>query len=219
MRPERPDEVARREALAAHVGEIAACRRCPSMIGPPVPPPPVLSRIYLVGQAPGPREASRGRPFAWTAGKQLFRWFSSIGVDEATFRACVYMSATARCFPGKAPSGGDRTPSREEIATCGSFRARELELLQPTLILPVGRLAIKLFLGDLPLDEAVGTTFEREGRTIIALPHPSGVSTWFKRDPGASLTRQALEHIAAHPTWRETFPVAQRDEQRPRVLE
>jgi uracil-DNA glycosylase len=175
------------------------------MVGPPVPPPPVVSPIYLVGQAPGPHEASLGRPFAWTAGRTLFKWFATLGVDEPTFRARVYMAAVCRCFPGKASSGGDRVPSADEIANCSTWRARELELLDPTLIVPVGRLAIGLFLGNLPLVEVIGRTLSHDGRDVIALPHPSGVSTWFKTEPGASLTRQALARIGEHPAWQATF--------------
>lgn len=54
-------------------GELDGCRLCPKMIGPVVHGPPVLSKVILVGQAPGPREGSFGRPFAWTAGRTLFR--------------------------------------------------------------------------------------------------------------------------------------------------
>lgn len=175
------------------------------MVGTPVAPPPVVSRIYLVGQAPGPREASLGRPFAWTAGRTLFSWFATLGVDEATFRERVFMAATCRCFPGKASSGGDRVPSAVEIAACSRWRDRELELLEPELIVPIGRLAISLFLGDAPLTEAIGAVSRWQGRDVIALPHPSGVSTWFKREPGKALTRRALEHLGAHPTWVRTF--------------
>ena len=40
---------------------------------------------------------------------------------------------------------------------------------------------------------------------VVALPHPSGLSTWWKTEPGASLTEAALERLADHPTWRATF--------------
>src|ERR1700679_1500444 len=87
--------------------ELDGCTACPNMIRPVVHGPAVASRVMLVGQAPGPREGSFGRPFAWTAGKTMFRWFEeSLGVDEATFRANVYIAAVARCFPGKASGGG-----------------------------------------------------------------------------------------------------------------
>jgi hypothetical protein len=59
----------RTEALLARVhADLDACRACPNMIGPVVHGPPVVSRVLLLGQAPGPDEGGIGRPFAWTAG-------------------------------------------------------------------------------------------------------------------------------------------------------
>ncbi len=57
---------------------------------------------------PVTRNRAWAAPFAWTAGRQLFKWFASLGLDEATFRSRVYMAAVCRCFPGKRPTGGDR---------------------------------------------------------------------------------------------------------------
>ena len=93
--------------------ELGACTLCEKMIGPVVHGPPVASRILLVGQAPGPREGSFGKPFAWTAGRTLFRWFEeSIGCDEETFRARVYMAAVARCFPASRRAAAIAAPTR-----------------------------------------------------------------------------------------------------------
>ena len=61
-------------ALSAHLQALANCRRCPAMHKPVVVGRPVPSRILLIGQAPGGKEPVLGRPFAWTAGKTLFRW-------------------------------------------------------------------------------------------------------------------------------------------------
>ena len=70
----------------------------------------------LIGQAPGPREGTFGRPFAWTAGKTMFRWFAeSLGVDEETFRARVYIAAVARCFPARRAAAGTGGPTRTRI--------------------------------------------------------------------------------------------------------
>ena len=72
---------------------------------------PVVSKVLLVGQAPGDKEPKLGRPFAWTAGRTLFRWFEeACGFDELVFRRSIYMAAVCRCFPGKKPRGGDRVP-------------------------------------------------------------------------------------------------------------
>ncbi|HKY38897.1 MAG TPA: uracil-DNA glycosylase family protein [Polyangiaceae bacterium] len=202
----------RRAKLAVivdHQRALRACRKCPDMQGPVVVGPPLLSKVLLVGQAPGDKEPALGRPFAWTAGKQLFKWFALLGVDETTFRAKVYMAATCRCFPGKKQQGGDRVPSPEEVERCGPWLEREIELLRPELIVPVGRLAIEQFLPARPLVEQIGSvqrvTRGRRRVDVIPLPHPSGASTWPRTEPGKSLTERALLLLSRHQAWRTTF--------------
>ena len=102
----------------------------------PVSGGPVLSRVMLVGQAPGVKEPVLGRPFAWTAGKAMFKWFEQeTGVTEMEFRQTVYMAAVCRCFPGKNSQGGDRVPSREEVALCGEWLRAEIAILKPGLVI------------------------------------------------------------------------------------
>ncbi len=191
--------------LEEHQKQLAACARCPDMGKPVVMGRAVVSPVLLVGQAPGDKEPIAGKPFAWTAGKNLFKWFASLGVDEETFRDNVYMAAVCRCFPGKNPKGGDRVPSDVEIERCAPWLERELEICRPELIIPVGKLAIARFLPDLPLSEAVGKvhawTHERRTIDVIPLPHPSGASTWYPVEPGKTLTRRALALLGAHPAW------------------
>ena len=192
--------------IEAHQSALRACRLCPNMHRPPIVGTALRSRVLLVGQAPGDKEPALGRPFAWTAGKQLFKWFLPLGLDEAQFRARVYIAAVCRCFPGKNPKGGDRVPNPEEIDNCSPWLEREIELLRPSLIVPVGRVAIERFLPPRPLVEQIGVArvIER-GKSridVIALPHPSGASTWPRAEPGKTLTARALELIGAHPAWR-----------------
>ncbi len=205
------------QAIAAHIEELKKCHQCPLMIGPVVTHRPVLSKVYLIGQAPGPREGGFGRPFAWTAGKTLFRWFSTIGLDEEQFRSLTYMSAVCRCFPGKASGGGDRVPSQSEIQNCQGWMAREFEILQPTLVIPVGRLAIEIALGKAQLVELIGRDFKKTlfgvHCDVIPLPHPSGASTWFKREPGITLLQEALAQIAKHPAWQDLLTSKAKAEQ------
>lgn len=181
------------------------------MIGPVVHGPPVLSRVYLLGQAPGPREGSLGRPFAWTAGRTLFKWLEeATGASEERVRSRVYIAAVARCFPGKAKGGGDRRPAPDEIERCKVHLERELEILEPELVLPVGTLAIEQVLGHKgPLVEVIGTErrahyFGREV-DVIALPHPSGASTWHRTEPGKTLLAEALALISEHPAMRRAL--------------
>jgi uracil-DNA glycosylase len=200
----------RRLALVKqHQAALRACRRCDGMHKPVVVGPLLLSKILLVGQAPGDKEPAIGRPFAWTAGKQLFKWFATLGVEETEFRERVYMAATCRCFPGKNPRGGDRVPSEAEVEQCRPWLEREIELLEPELIIPIGRLAIEQFLPARPLVEHIGkaSSIER-GRLrmdVIPLPHPSGASTWPRSEPGKTLTARALRLLGRHDAWRTTF--------------
>jgi uracil-DNA glycosylase len=196
------------QSLRVLHAELDACRACPKVVGPVVHGPPVVSRVMLVGQAPGPREGSFGRPFAWTAGRTLFRWFDdALGIDEATFRARVYIAAVARCFPGKAAGGGDRRPDAQEIERCQPWLAGEVAILQPELVIAVGTLAIERVLGlKAPLTELVGTARRSSwyGRDldVVALPHPSGASPWHKMEPGKTLLGKALRTLARHPAMR-----------------
>jgi uracil-DNA glycosylase len=199
-------------ALRAVQRELAAFQ--PPGFGPPVHGPPVLSGVFLLGQAPGPHEARLGRPFAWTAGKTLFRWLrEATGADEEAVRARVYISAVARCFPGKAKGGGDRVPTEAEIALWRPFVAREVAILQPRLVVPIGRLAIGEVLGERPLAETIGRAFEVTwhgvATEVVPLPHPSGASTWYKVEPGKTLLGQALARLARHPEVRRTFAGAE----------
>jgi len=164
---------------------------------------PTISRVLLVGQAPGPREGMLGRPFAWTAGKTLFRWMAQVGLGEGEFRGRVYMAAVCRCFPGKNPAGGDRVPSDLEIASCAPWLDAEIKILKPSLVLPVGRLAIAQFTDFENLTDVVGT-IRRVTRAgvefdLLALPHPSGASTWHRKEPGLTLLTRALELLDDHP--------------------
>lgn len=170
---------------------------------PPVSGGAVVSKIILVGQAPGVREPVVGKPFAWTAGKTLFHWFEeATGLDEGAVRAKIYFAAVCRCFPGKAPGGSDRVPNPQEIANCSSWLEREIEILQPALVIPVGKLAIAQFIEVDKLDQVIGRRFRprRAGRAfdLIPLPHPSGASPWHRISPGRELLGQALQLIVRH---------------------
>ena len=197
-----------RDALRAHVAELHACRKCPRMASAPVSGPAVRSEVLLVGQAPGVREPQLGRPFAWTAGKTLFRWFEeSCGFGEDIFRARIYMAAVCRCFPGKHPKGsGDRVPDDVEIANCAPWLEREIALLRPKLVIPVGKLAIGQFVEANTLAEVIGRVLplERAGVKfdLIALPHPSGASTWHRMERGKTLLRKALRLLGNDETLR-----------------
>jgi uracil-DNA glycosylase len=87
---------------------------------------------------------------------------------------------------------------------------REVRILGPRLVVPVGRLAIGEVLGTAePLAGVVGRIFRARYHGVevdaIPLPHPSGASTWFKLEPGRTLLARALDLLAAHPEVARTF--------------
>jgi uracil-DNA glycosylase len=197
----------REQLMHAHRVALSNCTNCPEMIGPVVSGNPVLSKILLMGQAPGDKEGVFGKPFAWTAGKTLFKWFERIGIDEQTFRQRVYIAAVCRCFPGKNTEGSDRVPSPAEIANCAGWLQAEIALLKPLLILPVGKLAISQMLPVKRLNEVIGklhpVTFHGHRCEAIPLPHPSGASTWHRTEQGFVLLESALTILQQHPAWQQ----------------
>jgi uracil-DNA glycosylase len=209
---------AREVELTRHVARLLRCSRCPRMQSAPVSGGAIVSDVMIIGQAPGPREPMLKRPFAHTAGKTLFRWFERFcGMDEAAVRSKIYFAAVCRCFPGKNSGGTDRVPAPDEIRNCALWIDDEIRILQPRLVIPVGRLAIIQFIdrasvvgeaGSFPyrLGSVIGGKFriERAGHhfDLIPLPHPSGASPWHKIPPGNALTERALKLIARHPAIR-----------------
>lgn len=189
--------------LNDHVARLRQCRRCPRMFPPPVSGGAIVSRIMLIGQAPGVKEPVLAKPFAWTAGRTLFRWFNeTCGLTEDEVRAAIYFAAVCRCFPGKAPGGTDRVPNPQEIRNCSTWMNDEFEILRPRLVIPVGRLAIAQFIPFAKLEEVIGRSFpvirNQYAYDLIPLPHPSGASPWHKIAPGKDLLTKAMRMIARH---------------------
>jgi uracil-DNA glycosylase len=191
--------------------EILACERCVAA-GLLPRAGPVLSgfpdnRIMLVGQAPGAVEEARRLPFQGRSGKVLMQWLALAGFpSEAVARRQIYMTSVTKCFPGKAigSGGGDRRPSRAEVALCRSHLDRQLALLRPEVLILVGSLAHERFLPGRPLADLVGRVFAESGRPVsreqtrpllVPLPHPSGASRWLNDPVNRALLAQGLRRL------------------------
>ncbi len=184
--------------------QMRACRKCLEA-GHPVTPPAVFSghpgaRIMTIGQAPGITEVQAGRPFNAGSGQRLFKWLAEASIDEDWFRSTQYMTSVTKCYPGRAKGGsGDRVPSRAEQLLCRPFLDAEIELVNPALIIPIGRLAIDLFYPKTKkLAEIIGSELVVDGRHVVPLPHSSGASRWHQIEANRALIRQAIARIAAH---------------------
>ena len=155
------------------------------------------AQIMIIGQAPGITEVEAGRPFNAGSGTRLFQWLEAAGIEEFSFRSDQYMTSITKCFPGKVKNGsGDRVPSKAEQTLCRPFLEAEIKLINPKLILPVGRLAINLFFPTrVSLTEIIGREKNMDQRWIIPLPHPSGASRWHQVEENRSKIDQAIHHI------------------------
>lgn len=181
----RLTDVPRLERLVAR---ITACRACEAAglleRAQPITARARDARVMVVGQAPGPVTHREGIHFAGPAGKTLAGWLEAAGFQRGEehkwpYLSAAWLSSLTRCFPGPSASGnGDRAPSAREVALCRPFLEEEIAAVDPDVLVLVGAMAIRAFLGPVKLDEVVGRRSEWEGRTVIPFPHSSGVSRW-----------------------------------------
>lgn len=201
-----------KQTLSELHAQIRACRLCLDD-GHEITPPAVFSgvtgaRIMTIGQAPGITEVEVGRPFNAGSGQRLFKWLADAGIEEDWFRTTQYMTSVTKCYPGRAKGGsGDRVPGPIEQEFCRPFLEREIEFVNPALMIPIGRLAINLFFPkSRKLTEIIGTQKQVQGRWVVPLPHSSGASRWHQIESNRLLIRQAIAHIGEH--YKLLFPKA-----------
>ncbi|MGA7497147.1 MAG: uracil-DNA glycosylase family protein [Isosphaeraceae bacterium] len=194
-----------RSRLIALNGRIRACRKChdagllderesiPIARDPEADAP--LPRILLIGQAPGMRATLHDRPFAGAAGEKLRDWLEQGSIPREDFYRQVHFAAITRCYPGRLPGAkGDRVPSPQEQAFCRPWLDELIKTLEPQVVLLVGLLAIRTFLGPVAsLTAVVGTSTVRDRVCYIPLPHPSGVSRWLNEPANVAALARAME--------------------------
>ncbi len=184
-------------SLASVQRDNRRCRLCLEA-GYPLESWPVVEgrrgqRAYLLGQAPGVVEGVERRPWRGRAGSTLRRWLQ---LDEDAFYETFYCAAVTRCYPGRAPSGrGDRTPTPLERRLCARWRAHELRLLRPDLVVTVGGIALHALLGIATLTEAIGKSYLHDGAIVVPLPHPSGASGWLNDPLNRARLGKAITHV------------------------
>jgi len=119
----------------------------------------------VVGEAPGAEEDRRGEPFVGRAGKLLDEMLRAIGES----RDSVFIANILKCRPPH-----NRDPKAEEAAACRQYLERQIELLQPKIILAVGRIAAQNLLGsDEPVGRMRGRRHELDGIPLVVTYHPA----------------------------------------------
>ena len=127
----------------------------------------VQARWMIIGEAPGADEDRRGEPFVGRAGQLLNNMLAAIGLP----RESVYIANVLKCRPPN-----NRDPKVDEAANCRGYLERQIELVNPTLILVVGRIAAQNLLHtDAPLARLRGKQHRApvSGTPVVVTYHPA----------------------------------------------
>ena len=120
----------------------------------------------LVGEAPGAEEDRLGEPFVGQAGKLLDSMLAAIGLERGRN---VYIANVLKCRPP-----GNRNPEPGEVAQCAPHLSRQIELIQPKLILAMGRFAVQTLLDtDATIASLRGTVHRYQGVPLVVTYHPA----------------------------------------------
>lgn len=120
----------------------------------------------LVGEAPGAEEDARGEPFVGQAGRLLDNMLASVGLKRGT---SVYIANVLKCRPP-----GNRNPGPAEVAQCSAYLQRQIQLIQPKLIIAMGRFAAQTLLEtDATIGSLRGRVHRYRGVPLIVSYHPA----------------------------------------------
>lgn len=157
------------DSWAALEAEIRSCQACGLCERRKQAVPGVGDREaswLLIGEGPGAEEDERGEPFVGQAGRLLDAMLAAIGLRRGED---VYIANAVKCRPP-----GNRTPEAAEMAACKPFLNRQIELIQPRLILLLGRAAVHTVLdNDRSLASLRGRRHEYQGIPVVVTYHPA----------------------------------------------
>jgi uracil-DNA glycosylase len=123
------------------------------------------AELLVVGEAPGAEEDRQGEPFVGRAGQLLNSMLRAMGMPRET----VYIANLLKCRPP-----GNRDPAPEEVACCQPYLRRQIELLDPRVVLAVGRIAAQNLLGtDVPLGRLRGQVHRFGATPLVVTYHPA----------------------------------------------
>jgi len=166
----REDDSGREAALEALRGEVAGCTACSLCqtrtqtvfgVGDP------QARVMFVGEAPGAEEDRRGEPFVGRAGQLLDAMLAAIGLDRTA--GGVFIANVLKCRPPN-----NRDPQPEEVAQCEGYLRRQIELIQPRILVALGRVAAQQLLQtQQPLARLRGAEHRFHDTPVLVTYHPA----------------------------------------------
>jgi DNA polymerase len=122
------------------------------------------SRVMFVGEAPGAREDESGRPFVGKSGDLLTSMIQEIGLSRDT----VFITSILKSRPPK-----NRAPKQAEISACRPYLERQIEIINPQVVVLLGRVAISALIGPWKVSQAHGRFYETDDRIYFMTYHPA----------------------------------------------
>ena len=146
---------------------IAACTDCPLSKSRNRTVPgdgPKDAQLLFIGEAPGYYEDQQGIPFVGPAGRFLEQLLASIGLD----RSQVFITNVVKCRPP-----GNRDPLPNEISSCNEYLAQQIELINPKIIVTLGRFSLARFLPNEAISRVHGKPRKVDGLMVFPMYHPA----------------------------------------------
>lgn len=169
------DSLEERQArLKAIAEEIAACKKCPLHKARTRTVPgsgPANADIMFIGEAPGFHEDQQGLPFVGASGKYLDELLATIGLK----RKDVFIANVVKCRPPR-----NRDPLRPELEACADYLDRQIEVINPKIIITLGRFSMARYFPDGRISQIHGKPKRMGGRIYYPMYHPAAVL----RNPG-----------------------------------
>ena len=155
------------ELLKQIAAEVAVCTKCTLHHSRKNAVPgegPANSTIMFIGEGPGFHENEQGRPFVGAAGKFLDELLATIGMK----RSDVFITNVVKCRPP-----GNRDPLPDELLACGDYLERQIQAINPKVIVTLGRFSMARFLPNARISEVHGRSYQVGGRLIVPMYHPA----------------------------------------------
>lgn len=155
------------EELARVAGEVSVCQKCALYHSRKLAVPgegPADSEIMFIGEGPGFYENEQGRPFVGAAGKFLDELLSAAGMQ----RGGVWIGNVVKCRPP-----ANRDPLPEELEACDTYLQRQIEAINPSVIITLGRYSMARFMPGAKISAVHGQMRKVGERYVIAMFHPA----------------------------------------------
>ena len=170
------DRAGKEAALAALRTEVLACTRCPHLVAARntvvFGVGDVDARILFVGEAPGADEDLQGEPFVGKAGELLTKIITAMGLSRDT----VFIANILKCRPDTpGQDSGNRKPRPDEMATCIPWLEKQIEVIQPQVMVALGATAVEGLLGKgtAGITKLRGTWQDYRGIPVMPTYHPA----------------------------------------------